>query len=426
MARKRDSQGCGKDRVKAVLRLVQKHGPLSAKQKSFCDDACVERFLKARGNDVKKAAKQLRTCLAWRDAIPIGHLIADEFSAELAKGIAFVAGRDDGARPVMIVRMKQEYQKFQSQKLYVRLLVFTLEVAIASMLPGVEQCVLMFDAVHFRSASTCLNFIMATLKTSADYYPGRLAKVFVVDPPSMFNYLWKGIRPFIDSATNLYIVSSRDHDSPHFRNNSPHSLSGLTRASSLRYDFSSTLGSSFRFSSKVASENVKCSLNGREGDRFLAHSVGPALISPFNARSFSFESPTISKYHICDNKFGEFQSFRFEGTPRKNNLTHTQNITTPSRSDSTPTHSNKASILSSPMTSFFHGFKKDSQRIESDRKDKNLDCFRPYLNHYRLPYDEVVYRSMMKPPLGGLVSIVSPELKRGPTYDFRRNVHLYK
>ena len=46
-------------------------------------------------------------------------------------------------------------------------------------------------AVHFRSASTCLNFIMATLKTSADYYPGRLAKVFVVDPPSMFNYLWK-------------------------------------------------------------------------------------------------------------------------------------------------------------------------------------------------------------------------------------------
>lgn len=41
-------------------------------QKSFCDDACVERFLKARGNDVKKAAKQLRTCLAWRDTIPIG------------------------------------------------------------------------------------------------------------------------------------------------------------------------------------------------------------------------------------------------------------------------------------------------------------------------------------------------------------------
>jgi len=409
MGRKRDSQGCGKDRVRAVLRLVQKDGPLSAKQKSFCDDACVERFLKARGNDVKKAAKQLRTCLAWRDAIPIGHLIADEFSAELAKGIAFVAGRDDEARPVVIVRMKQDYQKFQSHKLYVRLLVFTLEVAIASMLPGVQQCVLMFDAVHFRSASTCLNFIMATLKTSADYYPGRLAKVFVVDPPSMFNYLWKGIRPFTDFATKLYIVSSRDHDSPRSRN-------GLTRASSLRHDFSPfspTLGSSFRFSSKVASENVKSSLNGREGDRFLAHSIGPALISPFNARSFSFGSPALSKYHICDNKFGDFQSFRFEGTPRKNSFTPTQNITTPSRSDWTPNHSNKASILSSPMTSFFHGFKKDSQRIESDRKDKSLDCFRPYLNHYRLPYDEIVYRSMMKPPLGGLVSIVSPELKRG-------------
>lgn len=422
MGRKRDSQGCVKDRVKAVLRLVQKDGPLSAKQKSFCDDACVERFLKARGNDVKKAAKQLRTCLAWRDALPIGHLIADEFSAELAKGIAFVAGRDDEARPVVIVRLKQDYQKFQSHKLYVRLLVFTLEVATASMLPGVEQCVLMFDAVHFRSASTCLNFIMATLKTSADYYPGRLAKVFVVDPPSMFNYLWKGIRPFTDFAAKLYIVSSRDYDSPHLRNNSP-LLSGLTRTSSLRYDFSPNLGSSFRFSSKVASENVKFSLNGREGDRFLAHSIGPALISPFNARSFSFGSPALSKYNICDNKIGDFQSFRFEGTPGKNSFRHTPNVTTPSRSDWTPTHSSKASILSSPMTAFFHGFKKDSQRIESDRKEKILDCFRPYLYHYRLPYDEIVYRSMMKPPLGGLVSIVSPELKRGPTSDFRRNVY---
>ena len=46
----------------------------------------LERFLKAHGNDVKKSAKQLRTCLAWRDTIPIGHLIVDEFSAELAKG----------------------------------------------------------------------------------------------------------------------------------------------------------------------------------------------------------------------------------------------------------------------------------------------------------------------------------------------------
>ncbi|KAH9314685.1 hypothetical protein KI387_023312 [Taxus chinensis] len=62
----------------------------------------LKEFLKAYGNSVKKAANQLRACLTWRDNIPIEHLIADEFSAELAEGIAFVAGRDEEARPVII------------------------------------------------------------------------------------------------------------------------------------------------------------------------------------------------------------------------------------------------------------------------------------------------------------------------------------
>ncbi|GLJ22030.1 hypothetical protein SUGI_0412760 [Cryptomeria japonica] len=416
MARKRGAWSFGtekssNDKAKTVLRLLQKDGALSPKQKSYCDETCVERFLKARGNNAKKAAKQLRACLTWRDSIPVEHLIADEFSAELAQGVAFVAGRDDESRPVIIVRMKQDQQKPQFQKLYTRLLVFTLEVAIASMLPGTEQCVLVFDAGYFRSGSTCLSLIMATLKILADYYPGRLAKAFVVDPPSMFNYLWKGVRPFVDFAINLHLVSSRDYDSPFI-------MTGFARASSLRHDYASNLGSSFRFSCKVASENVKHpSLHGLEGDRYLAYSLGPALISPLNARSFSFASPATSRYNPNGKRFGEFQSFRFEGT-KNINLTPTQNITTPSRYD-LPT---KPSIFSprEGIASFFSGFKRDNQRSETDRKDKNLEHFQPYLKYYRLRYNEIAYRSMMKPPLGGLASIVSPELKRGPSFDLRR------
>lgn len=82
------------------------------------------------------------------------HLIADEFSAELSDGLAYVAGHDDESRPVMVIsfwpppfgfvicvfeknvrsfcrflivfelgyqifRMKQDYQKLHSQKLWV-------------------------------------------------------------------------------------------------------------------------------------------------------------------------------------------------------------------------------------------------------------------------------------------------------------------
>lgn len=36
-----------------------------------------------------------------------------------------------------------------------------------------------------------MNLLLATLKVVAEYYPGRLYKAFVIDPPSLFSYLWK-------------------------------------------------------------------------------------------------------------------------------------------------------------------------------------------------------------------------------------------
>lgn len=43
----------------------------------------------------------------------------------------------------------------------------------------------------FRSASGFMNILVAALKTIAEHYPGRLHKAFVIDPPSIFPYLWK-------------------------------------------------------------------------------------------------------------------------------------------------------------------------------------------------------------------------------------------
>lgn len=40
------------------------------------------------------------------------HIMADEFSAELADGVAFVAGHDDDGRPV-VVRISPDLAKFQ-------------------------------------------------------------------------------------------------------------------------------------------------------------------------------------------------------------------------------------------------------------------------------------------------------------------------
>ena len=98
-----------REKIEAVRKLLRKQAPLSAKQvmpenqlcsaykptsasvrlsklvfwfghggeqAQYCNDACVERFLRSRGENVKKAAKHLRTVLSWRETVGAGTLIS--------------------------------------------------------------------------------------------------------------------------------------------------------------------------------------------------------------------------------------------------------------------------------------------------------------------------------------------------------------
>jgi hypothetical protein len=47
---------------------------MAGEQAQYCNDACLERFLRSRGDSVKKAAKHLRTVLSWRESVGAGRL----------------------------------------------------------------------------------------------------------------------------------------------------------------------------------------------------------------------------------------------------------------------------------------------------------------------------------------------------------------
>ncbi|KAJ4868133.1 Sec14p-like phosphatidylinositol transfer family protein [Raphanus sativus] len=104
------------EKVEAVLHLLWKQSPLTLKQEKFCNKECVERFLKGKGDNVKKAAKQLLSCLSWRQDIEIERLGVEEFSTELSDGLAYIVGHDVDSRPVIIFRFKNDYQKLRTQK----------------------------------------------------------------------------------------------------------------------------------------------------------------------------------------------------------------------------------------------------------------------------------------------------------------------
>nr|VDD41599.1 unnamed protein product [Brassica oleracea] len=392
------------DKVEAVLHLLRKHSPLTLKQEKFCNRACVSRFLRTKGDNAKKAAKQLRSCLSWRSSLGIESLIADEFTAELAEGLAYVAGLDDECRPVLVFRIKQDYQKLHTQKQLTRLVVFTLEVAISTMCRNVEEFVILFDASFFKSASAFMNTLVTTLKIVAEYYPCRLFKAFVIDPPSLFSYLWKGIRSFLDLSTATMIVSMQN-----FQNSFDYddfSSSYPSRVSSLRFDTSSIkstdkIGScaSSRFAFTVSRDGLDtvkpwCLTLTDTSSSKLGHTG--AYLSPLNARSFSFASPAARREPIG----GPRRSF-FASTPMPARTIDRHCIGGTLRDPRVP----RPSFFQSPAVFF---------RREShvSKTEKPRDTFLPFLKFYRRPYDEMTYRSKMRPPLGGLVSIVSTQIRR--------------
>ncbi|RWW06256.1 hypothetical protein GW17_00030431 [Ensete ventricosum] len=326
---------------------------------------------------------------------------------------------------------------------FVRLLVFTLEVAISSMSRFVDQFVILFDASMFdiyamalcciirrcivrflklsdartctknaglfRSAPAFLNLLMGTLKIIFDYYPGRLHKAFVVDPPSLFSYLWKvrcqGVRPFVELSVVTAVVSSLDFDDSI---EDAAFASCRTRAASLRFDpvvaATARLGgsTSSRFSFTVSHlDSLKpwyLSTTTRATPRAVMPTASPSLVgaSPLNARSFSFASPA-ARYTPRASRSIPSTPCSFP-PPKHPNQQQQQTPRTP-----------RPSFLQSPATLFT--FWKEGQAVVS-RGERERESFLPFLRFYRRPYDEMAYRSKMRSPLGGLVSIISPHLKQ--------------
>nr|KYP75030.1 CRAL-TRIO domain-containing protein C23B6.04c [Cajanus cajan] len=385
-------------KVEAVLELLRKQTPLTVKQEKFCNYACVRRFLKAKGDSVKKAAKQLKACLAWRESVITDHLIADDFSAELADGLAYVAGHDDESRPVVIFRLKQDYQKLHSQKMFTRLLAFTLEVAISTMPKNVEQFVILFDA---KEQPMILLFSFCQYPFTFFYSPQQFYKLSLLQIRICFHELVAtstencggGVRPFVELSAWTTVVSSLDFEESLDFND----FAAYPRASSLRFDTSSVKStakigscSSSRFSFTVSQhlDSLKpwyLSLTDTSASKVGPTSASPALISPLNARSLSFASPCARTPRGRGPPAGLFPPPPLP-----------QRVTAPPRT----------SFLQSPATFF----RRESQ--VSSRGERCRESFLAYVKFYRRPYDEMVYRSKMRPPLGGLISIVSPHIRR--------------
>lgn len=230
----------------------------------------------------------------------------------------------------------------------------------------------------------------------------------------------QGVRPFVELSTVTMVISSLDFEDPLDFND----FVDYPRASSLRFDqasitstakIGSSASSRFSFTVSHHFDSLKpwyLSLTDTSASKVgptSPYPLGPALISPLNARSLSFASPAarMPRREINDVNFSSRLTRKtlFPSTPMPpksaamdgGGLRGCKKVNHPK----TP----RPSFLQSPALFF-------RRECHVSRTEKNREAFRAVLKFYRRPYDEMIYRSKMRPPLGGLISIVTPHLRR--------------
>lgn len=143
----------------------------------------------------------------------------------------------------------------------------------------------------------------------------------------------------------------------------------------------------------------------REDDKTLERlSEGPELGSSMRRTSVSFSSVTGSI--TCpspDLTEEEFSSFRKDAE---------DNADEPEIPGSASARPRRSKPSWDGFVSKFYPVKRDDTIMVDGVKNRDIGLFRPYFTFLQAPYDETAYRALMKPPLGGLATIVSRDLKR--------------
>ncbi|KAG2451489.1 hypothetical protein HYH02_004087 [Chlamydomonas schloesseri] len=180
-----------------------------------CDDATVQRYLRARNGNVHKAAKLLHGTLLWRKDFKTDTLTIGEFDGRtLSSGRMYIAGNDASGKSILVTRKRSDAFQAGEYTSYLRYLVFTLETGVRAMKDGQDKWVWLMDMRGYsRANSPPLGVSMATLRILADHFPERLHRCFFIDAPGIFSFLFNALWPFIDPVTRqkIIFVNTKDY-----------------------------------------------------------------------------------------------------------------------------------------------------------------------------------------------------------------------
>ncbi|KAJ2458918.1 hypothetical protein GGI02_005949, partial [Coemansia sp. RSA 2322] len=171
----------------------------------WLSDECIARYVRARKGVYEETKRALRKTIEWRAAVRPHALRPDAVEDESRTGKMYFNGFDKLSRPV--IYMYNHRQNTKDADGQIRWVIYTLEMCIRHMPPGVEKVTLAIDAAHWGlSSSVSIGTAKKFLDTLANHYPERLGRGVIFSPPRFFVAFYSIVSPFIDPVTKSKIA----------------------------------------------------------------------------------------------------------------------------------------------------------------------------------------------------------------------------
>ncbi|GMH32429.1 hypothetical protein BSKO_00263 [Bryopsis sp. KO-2023] len=181
------------------------------------DDACVSRWLVARGNDPSCAEEAIRTHAVWREEyVPNGRISEAEVLNEIRAQKVFLQGHDNKGQALLVVHARKHDMGDRNIEETERFICYVLDNSGALASQREESagkiCVI-FDLSGLRLKNLDVKGLGAIFDLLQRHYPERLACLWFLNAPFIFWGVWRVVSPFINENTRekiRFISASRD------------------------------------------------------------------------------------------------------------------------------------------------------------------------------------------------------------------------
>ncbi|XP_077234516.1 sec14 cytosolic factor-like [Tasmannia lanceolata] len=202
-----------KNTENAITQMRKSLEKLRSSRKEY-EDATLLRFLVAKSMNPEKAAKMFVAWEEWRAGIaPLGYVPESEIRPELEARKVLLQGPSKDGHSIFILQGSKHFPA-KDQLLHKKFVVHMLDKAIASGIKekenGTEKVVGILDLSHIAYKNLDARGLITAFQFLQDYYPERLAKMYILHMPWIFVSVWSMVSRFLEKATleKVLIVKS--------------------------------------------------------------------------------------------------------------------------------------------------------------------------------------------------------------------------